>query len=110
MEVKPTAGRIVYYKTRGSADDIYKPEQYPAMITRVEDGNEGSVEEGNVDLVVFYPTGIRFELNVPHGEDIAEWDWMPFQKDQQARLAPGTMNESHVGQIGSNVAPNMQED
>lgn len=28
------------------------------------------------------------------GEGLGQWDWMPFQKDQQARLAPGTQNDS----------------
>lgn len=84
MNITPTVGRMVYYKTRGSADGIYPPKQLAAIVVSTDNLQDDEDEE--IDLVVFYPDGIRFEHSVTHGEDFAQWDWMPFQKDQQARL------------------------
>lgn len=33
--------------------------------------------------------------SVNQGPEAGQWDWMPFQKDQQKRLAEGTQNDSH---------------
>lgn len=91
MPIKPTIGRMVYYKTRGSADGVYPPKDFAAIITDVHPEND------TIDLVTFGPGGIRFELSVSQGQEPSRWDWMPFQKDQQARMAPGTLNASHTG-------------
>lgn len=90
METKPTVGRMVYYKTRGSADGVYPPTDFAAIITRVDDA-----EAGVVSLATFGVSGLRFETGVAKGDQPGQWDWMPFQKDQMARLAPGTANDSH---------------
>jgi hypothetical protein len=81
--ITPTVGRVVYFKTRGSADGVYPPTNFAAIITNVS-------PEGTVNLVCFGDTGLRFELKVTQGEAPGQWDWMPFQKDQAARLVPGT--------------------
>lgn len=81
--VLPTVGRMVYFKTRGSADGVYPPTDFAAIITKV-------YEDNIVSLVTFGEAGMRFEIKVEQGELVGQWDWMPFQKDQQARLAPGT--------------------
>jgi hypothetical protein len=86
--MKPTVGRMVYYKSRGSADGVYPPKDIASIITAVH-------EDGDVSLATFYETGLRFEPKTSQGQELGQWDWMPFQKDQQARLAPGTANESH---------------
>jgi hypothetical protein len=86
---KPTVGRMVYYKTRGSADGVYPPQDRAAIVTTVN-------EDGTVNLCSFSDTGFRFELNVVQGQEVNQWDWMPFQKDQMARLAAGTQNDSHT--------------
>lgn len=86
--ILPTVGRMVYYKTRGSADGVFPPTNFAAIITEVT-----SDVDGIVSLVTFGPSGLRFEQQVSQAQSFDEvgvWDWMPFQKDQQARLAPGT--------------------
>ena len=86
--IKPTVGRVVYFKTRGSADGVYPPVDFASIITKV-------YSDTVISLVCFGEAGIRFETSVEQGEKPGNWDWMPFQKDQQARMAPGTMDESH---------------
>ena len=88
METLATVGRMVHFKTRGSADGVYPPTVFAAIVTDAHNGI-------TVDLVTFGPGGMRFELNVAKGQNPGEWDWMPFQKDQMARLATGTANDSH---------------
>lgn len=88
MEITPTVGRMVYFKTRGSADGVFPPTDFASIITKVYPNNR-------VSLATFGELGIRFEHSVPQGQEPGQWDWMPFQKDQAARLAPGTANESH---------------
>lgn len=69
--VPVTPGRIVYYK-----DNL----QFPAMVVSVK-------EDGTVNLLVAYERGWTPKNGVQQGPDDGMWDWMPFQKDQQARLA-----------------------
>lgn len=87
MGILPTVGRIVYYKTRGSLDGVYPQKDFASIITGVN-------EDGTVNLVTFGETGIRFELQVQKGTEPGCWDWMPFQKDQQARLIPSEHSSS----------------
>ena len=82
--ILPTVGRMVYFKTRGSLDGVFPPTDFAAIITAV------SLNGNTVCLVTFGTGGMRFELNVEQGQEPGQWDWMPFQKDQAARLAPGT--------------------
>lgn len=72
---------MVYYNTRGSADGVYPPTVFAGIITEVQDANS------TVSLAVFGPAGLRFEANVSQGSSPGQWDWMPFPKDQQTRLA-----------------------
>lgn len=85
--IKPTVGRMVYYKTRGSADGVYLPTDFVAIITAVKEDTTGYL----VSLATFGVTGLRFEQDVVQGQEGGQWDWMPFQKDQAARMAPGTI-------------------
>jgi hypothetical protein len=78
-KINPTIGRMVYYKSRGSADGVYPPQDVASIITKVH-------EDGSVALVTFYETGMRFEPKTTQGQEGGQWDWMPYQKDQQARL------------------------
>ena len=89
--IKPTVGRMVYFKTRGSADGVYPPMDFAAIITRVH-------TDSCVNLVTFGDSGMRFEHSVNYGDKPGQWDWMPFQKDQAARLAPGTPIAQPAGQ------------
>jgi len=72
----PTVGRIVHYKTRGSADGVYPPTNFAAIITEVCDGKAGQeAGENCVNLAVFGPQGLRFELHVVQGDKAAQWNW-----------------------------------
>lgn len=85
-EIKPTVGRVVYYHALGSADGKFPVgENRAAIITAVVDETTETVS-----LCVLNPTGMYFNLKVEKGEAGGQWGWMPFQKDQQARLAAET--------------------
>lgn len=94
--IVPTVGRMVYFKTRGSADGIYPPTNFAAIITEVQPISKAEGNRQQVHLVCFGRDGIRFEHFVPQGEEPGCWDWMPFQKDQQARLAPSYTDKNLV--------------
>jgi hypothetical protein len=74
----PTVGRIVYYKSYGTPNGEFKPEDRAAIVT-------GVVDATTIHLAVMNPTGMFFNLNVKQGSEGGQWDWMPFQKDQQKR-------------------------
>lgn len=67
----PTAGRIVYYNDGAL---------YPAIVVSVGD-------DGKLSILVAYLQGWTPKHGVQQGSDAGMWDWMPFQKDQQARLS-----------------------
>jgi len=69
-EQKPSVGRIVHYMTRGSADGVYPPTAFAAIITKVTDYE-------TVSLVTFGESGLRFEQNVKHGDSAGQWNWPP---------------------------------
>ena len=82
--VKPTVGRMVYYKARGSADGKFPKVDRAAIVTDVRlDTPVGDT----VRLAVVNPEGLFFSDWLSQGQEGGQWDWMPFQKDQQARLA-----------------------
>jgi hypothetical protein len=86
--IEPTVGRLVYYTSYGTPGGEYPSTDRAAVITAVHDAT-------TVDLCVFNPEGLFFNRQVRQGQQGGQWDWMPFQKDQAARLAAGTRNESH---------------
>lgn len=88
VKIVPTVGRMVYFNTRGSNDGVYPSRPLAAVITRV-------YTDTKISLCAFRETGINNELEVEQGFVPGTWDWMPFQKDQQKRMAENTMNESH---------------
>ena len=73
--IKPTVGRMVYYKTDNGGI-------LPATIVVIH-------TDTCINLQVFTDDekGIMYKTSVVQGEENGQWDWMPFQKDQQARLA-----------------------
>lgn len=73
--MKPTVGRIVYYKSYGTPNGEFKPEDRAAIIT-------GVVDKETIHLAIMNPTGMFFNLNVKQGEKGGQWDWMPYQKGQ----------------------------
>lgn len=86
--IKPTVGRVVYYKSYGTPGGEYPSVDRAAIITAVK-------SEKVVSLCILNPEGMFFNQDVVQGEEGGHWDWMPFQKDQAARMAAGTVNESH---------------
>lgn len=100
--INPTVGRVVYYKARGSADGVFPKIDRAAIVTDVKEINfsksdeaygvkehaGGDLREGYAcRLAVLNPEGLFFTGWLNQGQEGGEWDWMPFQKDQQARLA-----------------------
>ncbi|MFP7287998.1 hypothetical protein SFC15_17425 [Shouchella clausii] len=83
--MNPTVGRVVYYKSYGTPNGEYKPENRAAIIT-------GVVDEETVHLCVLNPTGMFFNLNVSKGSEGGQWDWMPYQKGQ-AKITEGIINK-----------------
>lgn len=94
MEIKPTVGRVVYYKARGSADGKFPKTDRAAIITDVKEFplNEAGATVLKVRLCVLNPEGMFFSDWLTQGQEGGQWDWMPFQKDQQARLAKEELN------------------
>jgi hypothetical protein len=76
--MKPTVGRLVYYKSYGTPNGEYKPEERAAIVT-------GVVDDTTVHLCVLNPTGMFFNLNVKQGDNGGQWDWMPFQRGQATK-------------------------
>ena len=76
--IKPTVGRIVYYKSAGSADGTYPSVERAAIVTNVH-------SDTCVDLCVFNPTGLHFNQRVEYGDDPMQWHWMPYQMEQAAK-------------------------
>lgn len=68
MAPMPSVGRIVHYKTRGSADGVFPPTNFAAIITEVKDSE-------TVSLATFGPSGFRFEQNVIQGNEPGQWNW-----------------------------------
>ena len=93
----PTVGRMVYYKARGSADGVFPKKDRAAIVTDVREVISSGVPTGayQLRLSVHNPDGLFFSDWLDQGQEGGQWDWMPFQKDQVARMAPGTLNESH---------------
>lgn len=105
MNIIPTVGRMVYYKSYGSIGGKFPSKDRAAVITDVQDrrdyetvpGDENTVQ---VRLCVMNPEGLFFTGWIEQGQEGGQWDWMPFQKDQAARMAPGILNASHAPEAG----------
>lgn len=109
-----TVGRLVLYKlSQQDADEInrrrdgFQEEGWPLTAQR-HVGNRAYEGDTLPCLVVTVHSDECFNGQVfldgndslwvtstIKGETPGTWDWMPFQKDQQARLAAGTQNDSH---------------
>lgn len=70
----PSIGRIVWYQRHGSPNGQHKAEPSPAIITKVIDAGAGVV-----DLCVFNPTGMYFDVGTKHdpmdvpNRDASDW-------------------------------------
>ncbi len=106
MITAPTVGRMVYYRHQEVSGDLTFTKNRPAVITDVREVDASGQNEGvgggahQVKLFVMMNDRTMFTDWISQGQEAEQWDWMPFQKDQMARLAPGTANDSHVA-VGS---------
>lgn len=85
---------MVYYKARGSADGKFPKADRAAVVTdvREEQFTADSPITHQVRLCVMNPEGLFFTDWLTQGQEGGQWDWMPFQKDQQARIGYGENN------------------
>lgn len=74
---KPSIGRIVHYKSRGSADGVFPPTNRAAIITdvREEVTNEGSPDHFQCRVCVLNPEGIFFSDWLNEGDQPGNWGW-----------------------------------
>ena len=74
---------MVYYKARGSAGGVFPKKDRAAVVTDVRE----MIGENNFQLrlCVMNPEGLFFTDWLSQGQEGGQWDWMPFQKDQQKR-------------------------
>lgn len=109
QEIPVTVGRLVLYKlSEADAEAInkryadYNQAEVPAwpMGAQAHVGNQAQAGDLLPTLVVKIWEGqmingqvfldgndTLWKTSVEQGSEAGQWDWMPFQKDQQARLA-----------------------
>lgn len=81
--MQPTIGRIVHYKSRGSADGKFPSVARAAIVTDVKtssdgaDGPEGTLVKWSVRLCVLSPEGIFLSDWLEEGEEAGNWNWPP---------------------------------
>lgn len=63
QQQQPSAGRIVHYVSRGSADGVFPPACRAAVVTEVYTGSPAA------GLAVLNPSGLFFDQMVPYDED-----------------------------------------
>lgn len=103
MNIAPTVGRMVYYKARGSADGVFPKVDRAAVVTDARptptpDDGKLYPSKCQVRLCVMNPEGLFFTGWLDQGQEGGQWDWMPFQKDQQMRAGYGTSpNVANLG-------------
>ena len=77
--MKPSVGRIVHYKSRGSADGVFPPACRAAIITAVRENDGTSSQILNrleyVALAVLNPTGLFFDDYIEHDEERGPGSW-----------------------------------
>lgn len=66
--MKPSIGRVVHYRSRGSADGVFGAKCRAAVITEVD-------TDGFVSLAVLNPTGLFFDPMVAHRPDSRPGSW-----------------------------------
>lgn len=69
--IPPTVGRIVLFR-------FDETNTFPAIITRVHD-------DSLVNLMVFKDFICEAMTSRYHGENVGQWDWMPYTKEQAQR-------------------------
>lgn len=83
-------GRQVVYTSRGSADGVFEPVERTATITAVPEYTSEQLNDGSVvSLVVFNPTGLFFQLEVPYSPlpVPGHWSWPAFKRQALQEVA-----------------------
>lgn len=75
--IPPTVGRIVLFRKD-------ETNTFPAIITRIHEGT-GANGVPLINLMVFADFISEAMTSVYHGENVEQWDWMPYMKDQAQR-------------------------
>lgn len=94
----PAVGRIVHYKTRGSADGKFPPTVFASIITEVCSLN-------CVHLVTFGPSGLRFEQHVLQGYGPGEWNWPEIVMNEPTSTPQWQDNRQNVPYFPQSVQP-----
>lgn len=74
VKIIPTIGRIVLVKCDSNYVDG-NPEIFPAIITCVHN-------KEMINVAVFKHFTTEHLTSIHQGEEIGQWDWMPYQKGQ----------------------------
>lgn len=79
MNQTPTVGRIVHYKSRGSADGVFPSVPRAAIVSDVREKISSGVQTGihEVKLTVFNPEGLFFTDWLTQGDAPGNWNWPP---------------------------------
>jgi hypothetical protein len=128
--VTPTVGRVVYYRLSADnaaainkrREDYSKSDEtdwpmgaqahvgnhagegdtLPMIVVGVWPDEYGPGTFGLNGQVILDGNDTLWVTSAKQGGEPGQWDWMPFQKDQQARLAPGsTVQTNAAGQAVS---------
>jgi hypothetical protein len=79
----PTVGRIVHYRSRGSADGVY-----PALCRAAVVTEEATPLLGKLSLAVLNPTGMFFDTDVVRSDQMAPGSWHWPSHDGPCNPAP----------------------
>ncbi len=77
--VQPTVGRIVHYKSRGSADGVFPSVARAAIVTDVRPiiAPKDELQGFECKLTVFNPEGMFFTDWLIQGDAPGNWNWPP---------------------------------
>lgn len=89
---------MVYYKSYGTPNGEYPSKDRAAVVTDVRERGAPDEVIPEVRLCVMNPEGLFFTGWLSQGQEGGQWDWMPYQKDQQARYA--AQDPKATGEIG----------
>lgn len=80
-EMKPTVGRIVLFR-------VDEENTFPAIVVRVHPILPQVIgpDLQLINLRVFKDFVDESFTSVHQGDEVGQWNWMPFQRDQQKRV------------------------
>jgi hypothetical protein len=78
MVAQPSVGRVVHYRSHGSAGGEYQPQCRAAIVTEVGDPEGADADLAKIGLAVLNPEGMYFSRGVPYdasGDRGGQWHW-----------------------------------